>query len=88
MDKRSDKMTYDEDNDLFQPTTFKDKIKEKTPDIFYFGLMVFTFTFAAFGNKNNQVDANTAIQTVNQVQEVKQTNAVLLNDSINHQKIR
>lgn len=87
MDKRSDKMTYDEDNDLFQPTTFKDKVKEKTPDIFYFGLMVFTFTFAAFGNKDNQADANTATQSVKQIQEVKQTNTVLFNDSIN-QKIR
>ena len=87
MDKRSDKMTYDEDNDLSQPTTFKDKVKEKTPDIFYFGLMVFTFTFAAFGNKDNQVDANTATQSVKQIQEVKQTNTVLFNDSIN-QKIR
>ncbi len=80
-------MTYDEDNDLLQPTTFKEKVKEKTPDIFYFGLMIFTFTFAAFGNKNNQVDANTATQSVKQVQEVKQTNTVLFNDSINH-KIR
>lgn len=80
-------MKYDEDNDLLQPTTFKEKVKEKTPDIFYFGLMIFTFTFAAFGNKNNQVDANTATQSVKQVQEVKQTNTVLFNDSINH-KIR
>lgn len=80
-------MKYDEDNDLLQPTTFKQKVKQKTPDIFYFGLMIFTFTFAAFGNKNNQADANTATQSVKQVQEVKQTNTVLFNDSIN-QKIR
>ena len=63
-------MTYDEDNDLFEPTTFKDKVKDKFPDAIYFGLMVFAFTFAAFGNKDNQVDANTATQSVKQIQEV------------------
>lgn len=80
-------MEYDED-ELLKPMTLKEKIKEKLPDAFYFGLMVFAFVFAAYGNKDNQADANTATQSVKQIQEVKQTNTVLFNDSINHQKIR
>ena len=80
-------MAYNEDNDLFEPASFKDRLKDKSSDIFYFTLMITAFAFAAFGNKNNQADANTATQSVKQIQEVKQTNTVLFNDSIN-QKIR
>ena len=32
-------MTYDEDDDLFQPTTFKGKLKEKLSNISYDGWM-------------------------------------------------
>ena len=62
-----------EDDVFFQPTTFKEKVKDKIPDVLYFGLIIFAFSFAAFGNKNNQADANTATQSVKQIQEVKQT---------------
>lgn len=73
-----------EEDDFLQPTTFKEKLKEKTPDVFYFGLMILAFGFVVFGNKNNQTeDMNTITQSVKRTQEVKQTNAVLFNDSIN-----
>lgn len=76
-------MAHDEDNDIFQQMTFKEKVKDNISDVFYFGLTILAFAFAAYGNKNIKSDTNQTETVVNKVQIEKQSNTAMYNDSIN-----
>lgn len=74
-------MTYDEDDDLFKPTTFKEKIHNRIPDILFLVLILTVALTVANARRNGYIANNNTEQTA------KQVNKVLFNDSIN-QKIR
>ena len=84
MDKRSDKMTYDEDDDLFQPTTFKGKLKEKIPDLLYGGMAFLVFVFVASSKPEQAATSENGqtIETVEKVKKIEQTRNIVLKDSV------
>ena len=71
----------DEDDDLFKPTTFKEKIHNRIPDILFLGLILTVALTVANARRNGYIANNNTEQTA------KQVNKVLFNDSVN-QKIR
>ena len=77
----------DEDEDLFKPTTFKEKIHNRIPDILFLVLILTVALTVANAKRKGIVPNNNTEQALKQVSETKQTNTVLFNDSIN-QKIR
>lgn len=81
-------MSYDEDDDLLKPTTFKEKLKDKASDIFYGCLAIATFAFAAYNSRHGtMIVQEKNNQAVHQMYDIKKSNFVHYNDSIN-QKIR
>ena len=77
----------DEDEDLFKPTTFKEKIHNRIPDILFLVLILTVALTVANARRNGYIANNNTEQALKQVLETKQNNTVLFNDSIN-QKIR
>ncbi len=68
----------DEDEDLFKPTTFKEKIHNRIPDILFLVLILTVALTVANAKRKGIVPNNNTEQTV------KQVNTVLFNDSVQH----
>lgn len=73
----------DEDDDLLKPTTFKEKIHERTPDLLFLAFIMIVALTVIDAKRDGIVPNNNTEQALKQVSETKQNNTVLFNDSIN-----
>ncbi len=73
----------EEQDHLFQPKTFKEKVLCHTPDILFVMLIVAVGLSIASARKNGYIQSNNTQQSLKH----EQVNTVLSNDSIN-QKVR
>lgn len=76
-----------EDDDLFKPVSFKEKVLNHTPDILFVMLVVAVGLTIFNARKNGYIQNDNTQQTLKQSTETKQINSVLFNDSIS-QKVR
>ena len=75
----------DEDDDLLKPTTFKEKIHERTPDLLFLAFIMIVALAVIDAKRKGIVpnNNNNTEQALKQALETKQSNTVLFNDSIN-----
>lgn len=78
-------MLYDEDNDLFKPETFGEKIRSHTSDIIVLFLLG-SVVFVVIGNKKTENTTNKIEQSAKSVQCIQKQKTIFFNDSVN-QKI-
>jgi hypothetical protein len=81
-------MSYDEDNDLFEPETFGERIRSHTSDIIILFLLgsVVTSVIGNEKSKKNGDTINKIEQSTKSVQNLQQQKTIFFNDSVN-QKI-